>query len=159
METDPFEEQYQKALFLTGKESYREALPIFRELLEVAKAEGRNKADLVQYQSYYALCMTMVFGPSREAIRLCERAVSKEFYNPDMYYNLGIVYWRCRKKGPAFRILHRGLGLKNNHRRIQTALDRFDQRKKVLFPFLSRQNPINRWFGRIRHQMKEGEAY
>ncbi len=159
METDPFEEQFQKAVLLTNKESFREALPVFREILELAKAEGRNGADLVQYQSYYALCMTMVFGPSREAIRLCERAVSKEFYNPDMYYNLGIVYMRCRKKGAAFRVLHRGLGLKTNHRRIKTALDKFDMRKKVLFKFLSRRHPINRWFGKIRHQMKEGEAY
>lgn len=132
--------------------NFREALPHFQKMLEHAKQHSGGKFTEPAHQSYYALCMTMVYGPSREAIQLSERAVSKEFYNPDLYCNLGLVYMRCGKRGPAFRAFQRGLALKSTHPRILRALQKYEMRQDPVFQFLSRGNFLNRLFGRLRHR-------
>lgn len=136
--------------------NYREALPFFKEMLEKGKKEENGKFSQPAHKSYYALCMTMVYGPTREAILLSERAVSKEFYNPDLFCNLGLVYMRCGKRGPAFRAFKRGLALKSNHLRIAKALKQYEGRATRFLNFLPRQHFLNRWIGRIRIRLAGG---
>ena len=100
--------------------------------------------------------MTMVYGPTREAIQLSERAVSKEFYNPDLFCNLGLIYMRCGKRGPAFRAFKRGLALKSNHLRIAKALKKYEDRSMRFLNFLPRRHFLNRWIGRIRVRLAGG---
>ena len=135
------------------RENYREALPHFQAMLEALKQQNEGKPAKFSeppHQSYYALCMTMVYGPSREAIQLSERAVSREFYNPDLYCNLGLVYMRCGKRGPAFRAFRRGLALKPSHQRIGHALAKYEMRQRRIFSFLTRGNILNRLVGMLR---------
>lgn len=137
--------------------NYREALPFFKEMVEKGKKEGNGNFSQPAHKSYYALCMTMVYGPTREAIQLSERAVSKEFYNPDLFCNLGLVYMRCGKRGPAFRAFRRGLALKLNHHRISKALKKYEDRGKRFLKFLPRCHFLNRWIGQIRFRL-EGDS-
>ncbi len=147
-----------EAAFDTGRaaaevEKYREALPHFQAMLEALKQQNEGKAAKFTeplHQSYYSLCMTMVYGPSREAIQLSERAVSREFYNPALYCNLGLIYMRCGKRGPAFRAFRRGLALKPNHKRIGHALHKYELRQLQTFSFLARGNFLNRFAGMLR---------
>jgi tetratricopeptide (TPR) repeat protein len=132
---------------------FRDALPHFQKMLKQVKETSNGKFSEPMHQSYYALCMTMVFGPSREAIQLSERAVSKEFYNPDLYCNLGLVYMRCGKRGPAFRAFQRGLALNRKHIRTLRALQKYEMRQPPTFRFLSRGHFLNRLAGRIRYRL------
>lgn len=135
---------------------FRAALPFFQAMLDQAQEKGSDVLSEPAHQSYYALCMTMVYGPSREAIQLSERAVSREFFNPDLFCNLGLVYMRVGKRGPAFRAFRRGLALKPRHARILQALDEFEMRQQPFFSFLPRRHFLNRLLGRLRTRVGNG---
>lgn len=152
METPSLQEAFETGRTQAEAGKFRDALPHFQNMLEQVKETNNGKFSEPMHQSYYALCMTMVFGPSREAIQLSERAVSKEFYNPDLYCNLGLVYMRCGKRGPAFRAFQRGLALNRKHPRILRALQKYEMRQQPVFPFLSRGHFLNRLAGRIRYR-------
>src|SRR5437867_1320993 len=92
----------------------------------------------MKYVSYLGLALTLSQGKSEEGLKLCEQAVKREFFDPDLYCNLGIVYLRQRMKAPAFEAFQKGLNLKPGHMRILDELEKYDHRSEPFFTFLRR---------------------
>ena len=76
-----------------------------------------------------------------------ESAVAVEFYNPDLFHNLARVHLRMGRRDRAYPVLLRGLQLHPEHQAILGDLRALGVRRRPFLPFLSRGNPVNRFFG------------
>ncbi|MFQ5877661.1 MAG: tetratricopeptide repeat protein [Acidobacteriota bacterium] len=146
------DECFRMGLAALERRTYQEAIVQFRAAIDEERREG-TKSPRMKFVSYLGLALTLASGRSEEGARLCQQAVQREFFDPDLYCNLGIVHLRNRRKAQAFEAFRRGLSLSPGHRRIRDELDRYDKRGEPMFSFLPRSHPVNRLFGRMRHRL------
>ncbi|MDF1552971.1 MAG: tetratricopeptide repeat protein [Deferrisomatales bacterium] len=140
------EEFYRAGVILMRRGRGQEALRALRKARELDPRETR-------YLSQYGLCLATVGGKHREGVQLCQAAAEEEFYRPELYCNLGLALLaggRVREAQAAFR---EGLSLDPRDRTIIRELERMGVRRRPLFPFLDRRNPLNRWPGIMRHRL------
>jgi tetratricopeptide (TPR) repeat protein len=102
-----------------------------------------------RYLSYYGLCLGHATDQVDEAEEICRRAARREFYNPDLYLNLGRVYLLGGKRAAAHRAFVSGLRLQSDHPGLRGAVIDMGLRRRPVLPFLSRANPLNRLLGRL----------
>ncbi len=109
------------------------------------------------FYSYLGLSVIRLERRYREGIRLCERAVQLDFYQPECYYNLARAYLASNEPGYAYKAAAKGYKLDPNHRGIKQLLaQEFTRRKPPVLRFLKRGNPINVFLGRLRHGLRDG---
>lgn len=133
---------------------YIEAITYFKKAIDLERLENPNSA-CTKYNSYLGLALSLAKDNTNEGLRLCQKAVERDFLNPDLYCNLGIVYARRRQKRLAFEVFGEALALKPGHRRTLDVLARYERRGKVIFPFLPRTHSINRTLGRVRYHLRQ----
>jgi hypothetical protein len=110
--------------------------------------------------SYLAYCIAKERGQVRNAVNLCQSALSAEPDNPAHYLNLGRIFllaedkakaiatfWKGVSKGPG---AERGAGTtepprlgRREHALILEELRRLGIRKPAPFPSLDRRHPLN----------------
>jgi tetratricopeptide (TPR) repeat protein len=151
---DAAEASFRRGLDCLEKRSYQEAATCFQAAIDIDRQEG-SKVLRPRYVSYIGLAMTLAHGRSADAVQLCEQAVRREFFDPDLYCNLGIVYLRNRRRGEAFKAFKKGLKLRPRHPRIRQVLERYDERCEPTLAFLPRSHPVNRFIGRVRTRLRE----
>jgi tetratricopeptide (TPR) repeat protein len=98
--------------------------------------------------SYLAYCQAMNQRDLQQAIALGEWALGQEPNNPVFCLNLGRVYLVAGQKTEAVRVFRQGLAFTRDQEIIDE-LDRLGTRKKALFPALDRDNPLNKWGGKL----------
>ncbi|MFQ5736149.1 MAG: tetratricopeptide repeat protein [Thermodesulfobacteriota bacterium] len=103
--------------------------------------------------SYYAVCLASVEGNYDKAISLCLMAAEKEFYNPEIYLNLGRVFILNGQKSVAVRAFRKGLKYDNSNMRLLGEMKNLGVRRKPVLTFLPRQNIVNRYLGRLAVRM------
>ncbi len=150
---DPSETTFRKGLQALERKTYQQAIALFRESIEQERQAG-TKSPRMKYVSYLGLALTLANVRSEEGLTLCQKAVQREFFDPDLYCNLGIVYLRNRQKALAFESFQKGLNLRPGYRRIQDALERYERRFDPIFGFLPRSHPINRFAGELRYRLR-----
>ena len=146
------EEAFKRGLACLERRTYQEASSYFQLALDLEKAETKNSS--MKYLSYLGLALNLSQVRSEEGLKMCEQAVKRDFFDADLFCNLGIVYLRCRQRGPAFEAFHRGLKLRPKHRRILDELDKYDRRAEPFFGFLARDNFLNVLAGRMRARIR-----
>jgi len=144
---------YRKALDSLENKQYQQCIALLNSVMEMEKQEG-NANPRMKYLSHLGLALVLSQGRSDEGQKLCEQAVKREFFDPDLYCNLGIVYLRHRMKKEAFEAFRKGLALKPKHRRIREELERHERREPSVFPTLPRQHPLNRMAGKMRWRLR-----
>ncbi|HEX9427805.1 MAG TPA: tetratricopeptide repeat protein [Candidatus Polarisedimenticolia bacterium] len=149
----PSDESFRKGLAALERRTYREAAGFFQEAIDQERSEG-VKNPRMKYLSFLGLSLTLGNTRVDEGVKLCEQSVRREFFDPDLYCNLGIVYLRTRQKRLAFEAFQKGLNLKPSHRRIQEELERYDRRSYPVFTFLPRTHPVNVLAGRVRYRLR-----
>lgn len=102
--------------------------------------------------SYLAFCLAKERGESKRGVSLCIEAIKDDPRNPVHFLNLGRIYLLADNKKDAIRIFRKGLKFEWN-RQIEDELNRLGVRKKPPIPFLKRDNPINKYLGRILKKM------
>jgi tetratricopeptide (TPR) repeat protein len=128
-----------KALYLTKKGLYKNAMRCFKEEPDLTLKPAA--------MSYYALCVAFVKKDYENAISLCVAALKREFYNPEIYANLGRILAVSGQKAFALRAFRKGLRIDDTHCGLMKELRAMGVRRKPLLPFLPRENPINKFFG------------
>lgn len=129
-----------KALYLTKKGYYRQALKAFEE---------HGLALRPVPLSYYALCVAAEERDYEKAISECVKAVKSEFYTPEVYVNLGRILAKSGRKAVAFRAYRKGLAIDGTHRGLIREMKAMGLRRRPLIAFLSRDNPVNRSLGML----------
>ena len=124
---------------------YKEALSIFEEDLCFTQHPTAT--------SYYAVSLANVEGNYDKAISLCLMAAEKEFYNPEIYLNLGRVFLLNGQKAVAVRAFRKGLKYDNCNMGLLVEMKRLGLRKRPVITFLPRQNLFNRYLGRLVARM------
>jgi hypothetical protein len=92
----------------------------------------------------------------RDGLRLCEHAVKVQFYEPDNHWNLARVRMLANDRRGAVQSIARGLKLDGNHEGLRALRHEIGIRRRPVIPFLSRDNPLNRLLGRMRHDLTGG---
>jgi len=153
------EELFQRALDSLESKQYQQCVGLIQAAMEMEKQEG-NPNPRMKYLSYMGLALTLSQGRSDEGQKMCEQAASREFYDADLFCNLGIVSLRNRRKKKAFEAFRKGLTLKPKHERILEELSRHERREPPVFTALPRDHPLNvmagKWRWRLRRLFQRG---
>ena len=149
----PSEVAWRNGVQCLERRSYKESISLFQQAIDLERQEG-VKNPRMKFVSYLGLAITLFQGKSEEGLKLCEQAVKREFFDPDLYCNLGMVYLRHRMKSPAFEAFQKGLNLKPGHRRILEELEKYDHRSEPVFGFLPRNHTVNRLAGQLRFRFR-----
>ncbi len=141
-----------EAVSWTRLEQYDEAIGVFEKYLPILSSEGdlQDKRVAAASFSYYGICIAMVNHKYADAIKYCNLSVKANFLDPEHRINLALVYLERDDRKNAVQHLEAGLRLEPSSKRIHRIFRDIGQRKAVMFTFLSRRNPINQWFGKIR---------
>ena len=148
MSTRSAEMSFRKGLQALEEKRYLDSLAFFESALNQEERSG-NPAPRMKYLSYYGLALSLAAGRTQEAIEMCERALSVEFYNPDLYLNVARVYLTAGERRRAHKALCQGLRIEKRHPGLIAELRRMGVRRKPLFGFLPRRHVLNRLTGSI----------
>ncbi len=140
-------DEYQMGLVFYRKRQWKVAARHF------SLADHRARKDDVSiylYQSYQGLCR--VLSGDVSGLNLCRHASSKETLRPEVFLNLSIAELKLRHRKRACSALRRGLGLDPRHSGLLKLRSRIGVRRTPCLAFLSRDNPLNIWLGRLTYQ-------
>jgi len=147
------EDLFRRALDSLENKQYQQCIALIQSAMDLDRQEG-SPFSRMRYLSYLGLALTLSLGRSEEGQKMCEQAASREFYDADLFCNLGIVSLRNRNKKLAFDSFRRGLTLKPRHPRILEELERYDRREAPVFPSLPREAFLNVVAGRLRSWLR-----
>jgi tetratricopeptide (TPR) repeat protein len=111
---------------------------------ERAVNQGRRPAHL----SYFGYCVAKERGQVQKGIGLCSEAMEGDPENAVHFVNLGRIYLLAGNKQEAISVFRKGLALGPNEE-ITGLLDAIGTRAPLIFPSLSRKNPLNRYLGKL----------
>ncbi len=135
----------EKAVRLAEAGRHSEALEIFEKNIVSALSPGE--------QAIYALCIAAVEEDYERAVGMCIRAAEKEFYNPDIYLNLGKTLILGGKKTRALKAFKKGLRFDEANVKLKAEILRLGQRRPPAISFLPRGNVLNKVFGLLSHKV------
>jgi len=144
-ETDP-EKVFSVGLACYRQKKMQDARRLFSRACEIKPQEPR-------YASYCGLLLAMVMRKLKDAQKLCEGAVCRDPKSVDLFYNLGRVYLMQGRRRNALNAFRKGLQIDPNNMAIHRELENIGTRKKPFFPFLGRNNPLNRFAGMLRSKL------
>jgi tetratricopeptide (TPR) repeat protein len=147
------EDQIQLGVMYVKEGNFREALHLFKTAMEKL---NKKKPDEVPpaLLSYYGLCTALLHNDVKEGLEYCKAALKQEFYQPDLYWNLGRVYLKGRQKASAVDAFHKGLNLDDGHKGILGELRKLGIRKNPAIGFLPRSHFLNKVLGQFRTSKK-----
>ena len=142
------ETRFQRGLLALGDGRCLEALALFEAALELEQRLGARTPQ-ARYLSYYGWCLARDGSQPREGAELCRQAIALEFFNADLFLNYGRVLLLADRRKEAFDAFVKGLSVQRNHQEILRELASMGWRKRPVFTFLPRANPINVALGKL----------
>ena len=121
--------------------------------------EMRILRPQMRYISFYGLSLALAYGPTHEALAMCEMAAREDPTDPEVHCNLGRVCLMARKTTRALAAFEWAIRLDPEDLRPRRLRDRADRRSRPILPWLGRDHPINWTTGRLRTALsrrKEG---
>lgn len=170
--TDSMENQH--AALKTGKVHNLNTTDCLKEIKTLLKAERYRAAfDLIEdaltespddpfLLSYKGFLIARLYKKHREGVDICKSSIKvlgptmpfgQEFFLPLLYLNLGRAYFEAGNKHEAIMSFQKGLSMDPNNREITWEMEKLGIRRPLIFPFLERSNPLNKYFGKVRHKI------
>jgi len=143
------ERSFEKGLATLRAGETLEAMAYFEAALRQHRAATQVRPHM-KYQSFFGLCMARLKGNLTKALRLCREAADAEFYDPDIFLNLGRVALLAGDRRTAHHAFQRGLHLDEGHVELRGEIRRMGVRQRPLFAFLQRESLLNRAVGKLR---------
>jgi tetratricopeptide (TPR) repeat protein len=110
--------------------------------------KARKAGDSPEARSYIGLLTATDRGQLGRGMELCTSALEEAPENPVLYLNLGKVLLKAGDKKKAIETARKGLHYGYN-KDIEDWLQTMGIRKRPLFPFLARDNVLNKYLGFI----------
>lgn len=139
MDTTQVIDRVENAIMLAKKGRMKEAIRIFDENLCFTQNPTAT--------SYYAFCLAAVEKDMERAISFSLMAIEKEFYNPDLYLNLGRICLLNNQRNHAFKAFRKGLKFDSSHKGLIKEIKKLGLRREPVVSFLPRTNSVNRYLG------------
>jgi predicted Zn-dependent protease len=151
-ESDTFEsrEQYRAAEAAAKRGNYRRAAGLLNEALKISP-------DNPAYLSMLGYCIGMQ-GNLEAAAKMCRKAAKRAPADPAVNVNLGRVLLEMGMRKEAREALMRAYKLDNTNAPAALELSRMGVRRLPVIPFLGRNNPANRFLGKVRHWILQKKA-
>ena len=115
------------------------------------RAHRRAPSD-PRFMSWYGVTLVLVEKNSNLGLVLCEQALRATGADAELLLNQARVHVALRQRERAVRAILRGLEAFPDDPRLLAARDAIRMRRPPVVPFLSRDNPVNRVLGRLRHR-------
>ena len=124
------------------------------ELLKrlAGEQQGKDEALPSIFYSYLGVAIARCEGRRRDGIELCRYAVRLRPRNPENRANLAQVYLIVRDRRQAVKQLQAGLKLAPRNRMLRRLGAQIGVRRRPAISFLSRDNPLNFWIGRLTYR-------
>ena len=148
----PAEDSFRKGVkALKNRFKQKEAMAFFEASL-LLDSRAQKSSGQPRYRSYYGLCLSTTKGKMKEALKLCRKATKDEFYNYEVWFNLGKVEREAGNQHKAHKALVRALHLSPRKTEIREELKNLGLRRTPMFSFLGRDHVLNRLMGRITYR-------
>jgi tetratricopeptide (TPR) repeat protein len=151
------EARFQKGLLALDGGRHLEALALFEAALELERRLGAHTPQ-ARYLSYYGLCLARDGNHLREGADFCRQAIALEFFNADLFWNLGRVLLLSDRRKDAFAAFVKGLSVQKNHQEILRELGRMGWRRPPVLGFLPRNNALNIALGKLLRPATRGRT-
>ncbi|HTN51837.1 MAG TPA: hypothetical protein VML50_05500 [Anaeromyxobacter sp.] len=115
------------------------------------RAHRRDPRD-PRLMSWYGVTLVLVERNSNLGVLLCDQALRLTGPDPELLLNQARVHLSLNQRERAVRAVTRGLELWPDDPRLHAARLALGTRRAPVLPFLSRNNPLNRILGRLRHR-------
>jgi hypothetical protein len=102
--------------------------------------------------SWYGVTLVLVERNITLGISLCDAALRPAPSDPELLLNSARVHLALNQRQRAARAITRGLVAWPDHPGLLAARLALGTRRAPVIPFLARDNPLNRVFGRLRHR-------
>jgi tetratricopeptide (TPR) repeat protein len=145
----------EQAINVARRDDYLRALNMFVEVYGEGVPSVKNPKDAAGL-SYFALTVALVKRDFRNAIEICKRAITLEFYNGDHHANLSRIYLAAGNRKKAVETADAGLKVVPEHEYLTEVRKELGVRARPAVPVLARTNPINVSLGQARHAKKLG---
>ena len=124
------------------------------------RAHRRTPRDAI-YMSWYGVTLVLVEKNSNLGVSLIDQALRLAGPSPELLLNSARVHLALNQRERAVRAVARGLELWPEEPRLVAARAAMGARSAPVLSFLSRNNPLNRVLGRLRHRWahRNGPAY
>ncbi|MFZ2197634.1 MAG: hypothetical protein WAV13_07885 [Thermodesulfovibrionales bacterium] len=152
-----------------SKAEYAEAIRLDLKGGNKKAALGFAREALVNFPadpfflSYAGYLMAIVEDKTREGAIMCEEAIyilrkaksaDIPFFLPLFYLHLGKAHLMAGRKAPAIDAFREGLKYDPRSRELVSEIKASGARKAPVVPFLERSNPINKYLGKLRHELQ-----
>ena len=124
-----------------------------RTLGQIAEADRQGTELPGLFYSYLGYGIAKFEGRAKEGLALCKHSIKVQFYESENYLNLSRVYLLRHRRGRAVEALQQALKLSPKHPEAIKLAKQIGFRRPPVIPFLSRNNPLNVYLGKLRHQM------
>ncbi len=123
------------------------------DVLESALARFPSDPFLL---SYYGCLLAVVENKPKEGIKICRDAIRRldssmpfgsEFFHPAFYLNLGRAYLKDGNRKEAIAAFTAGLKTDPHNSDILWEMQKLGRRRRPAVPFLTRENPVNKYIG------------
>jgi tetratricopeptide (TPR) repeat protein len=91
-----------------------------------------------------------------EGLKLCKHAIKIEFFQAENYWNLARLHLLQKDRKGAVKAVREGLKVDPNSAELLALQKEMGLRRLPVLSFLSRNHPINRLLGSIRHKFSGG---
>ena len=112
----------------------------------------RRAARDPRASSWYGVTLVLVERNITLGISLCDEALRAAPNDPELLLNSARVHLALRQRERAARAITRGLTAWPCHPALLAARLALGTRRPPVIPFLTRDNPLNRLLGRLRHR-------
>ncbi len=152
--TSKMQEAAQRGIDLCRAGNWKAGMEILGKIAE-ADRQGTDLSGL--FYSYLGYGIARYERRGKEGLALCQHAIKVQFYEPENYVLLARVYLLRERRGKAVDALQRALKLNNRHPDALKLAKEIGYRRRPVIPFISRNNPINRALGRMRHSLSQNK--
>lgn len=145
----------EECILLLRRKNGKSALIIIRNALE-------KFPDDPLFLSYYGYLVASIENNPAKGISTCREAITrlknsefteyKQLY-PLFYLNLGRAYLHAKNRSEALNIFNEGLKSNPKDRDLLWELKKLGTRKQPVIPFLKRNNPLNKYLGKLRNRL------
>jgi len=138
------------ASFDEGLQRYREGDAVGAHAL-FERAHRRAPFD-ARLMSWYGLTLVMVERNSNLGMLFCDQSLRMAGPDAELLLNQARAHLALGQRDRAVRSVIRGLAAAPFDPALKAAQTSMGWRRKPVLPFLHRNNPINRWLGKLRHK-------
>lgn len=144
--------------FVEGRQRFRQgdlaaALICFKAANQ-ATVDHHVHAGL--YMSYLGLTQVLLNDVS--GLNLCRRAAQEEAHRGDVFENLARAELRLGHRRQACDAVRRGIKLDKTHAGLRDLRTEMGMRRPPALGFLDRDNPLNRFLGKLTYRSRRKRA-